>query len=110
MRTFKCGVCRTEIKEGMPCPNCAAGVVSPILEERGRTHGDVEEQADIYDRMIRIMEPYFIAKAINPVQKQSLRVIALKMSRIIAGNPNEPDHWKDIEGYAKLGGGYRVGE
>jgi hypothetical protein len=22
---------------------------------------------------------------------------------IVSGNPNEPDHWLDIEGYARLG-------
>jgi hypothetical protein len=26
----------------------------------------------------------------------------MKMSRILCGNPNEPDHWRDIAGYATL--------
>jgi hypothetical protein len=29
-------------------------------------------------------------------------MILMKLARVIAGNPNEPDHWRDIAGYAEL--------
>ena len=33
---------------------------------------------------------------------ESLDMIASKLAQILAGNPNEADHWLDIEGYARL--------
>jgi hypothetical protein len=33
---------------------------------------------------------------------ETLSMIAHKIGRIIAGNPEEPDHWRDIAGYAQL--------
>jgi hypothetical protein len=29
-------------------------------------------------------------------------MIALKLSRILSGKPDEQDHWDDIAGYARL--------
>jgi hypothetical protein len=39
---------------------------------------------------------------LTPVQVHALRMIALKMSRIVSGNPNEKDSWVDCAGYATL--------
>jgi hypothetical protein len=33
---------------------------------------------------------------------ETLDMIAHKIGRIIAGNAAEPDHWRDIAGYAQL--------
>lgn len=35
-------------------------------------------------------------------QKQALDEIAGKVSRICCGDPDDPEHWDDIAGYAKL--------
>lgn len=35
-------------------------------------------------------------------QKESLELIATKISRILNGNQNNPDSWRDIAGYAGL--------
>lgn len=35
-------------------------------------------------------------------QKESLDLIATKIARILNGDPNEPDSWHDISGYAGL--------
>ena len=34
--------------------------------------------------------------------KEALDMIAHKIGRICAGNPNFKDHWADIAGYAQL--------
>ena len=41
-------------------------------------------------------------KKLTTYQRESLIVIAQKIARILNGNPNEPDHWHDIAGYATL--------
>lgn len=35
-------------------------------------------------------------------QCEALDMIQHKIGRILSGNPNEPDHWHDIAGYATL--------
>lgn len=35
-------------------------------------------------------------------QLESLDLILTKIARILSGDPNEPDHWRDIEGYARI--------
>ena len=35
-------------------------------------------------------------------QREGLEMIAHKVGRILAGNPSFPDHWFDIEGYARI--------
>lgn len=39
---------------------------------------------------------------LSSAQRESLDLIATKISRITSGNPNELDHWDDISGYAEL--------
>lgn len=38
--------------------------------------------------------PFYMREAIHMMQH--------KIARIISGDPFEPDHWLDIEGYARL--------
>ena len=37
-----------------------------------------------------------------PDQEEALTMICNKISRIVNGNPNHLDSWKDIAGYAQL--------
>lgn len=36
------------------------------------------------------------------IHLEAVDMICLKLARILTGDANEPDHWQDIEGYAKL--------
>lgn len=77
--------------------------LAKTLSERGETHGRLEAQAALAERLkaeIRNVMPG--VENLNSVQRQSLDMICLKISRIVCGNPDEPDHWLDIEGYARL--------
>lgn len=71
-----------------------------ILLERASTHGEFTNVANIAQTLKSIFRTGNIH--LNDVQKESLDMIAGKISRILAGDPNEPDHWLDIEGYARL--------
>jgi len=41
-------------------------------------------------------------KNLNAMQRESLDMIAHKIGRILAGNPNFKDHWVDGSGYFEL--------
>lgn len=72
-----------------------------LLETRHKTHGQFSENARVSQQ---IQKAYHYGKweTLTPVQKESLQFIAHKIGRILSGNPNELDHWKDIAGYARL--------
>lgn len=40
----------------------------------------------------------------------ALTMIMGKITRILGGNASEPDHWRDIVGYATLGGQLNITE
>lgn len=77
-----------------------------LLAERAKTHGDYKILAGISQELMNTMMAYdrntdYWAK-LNECQRESLHMIANKIGRILAGNPNTVDHWDDIAGYAKL--------
>lgn len=84
------------------CTNCQSveclGCAPSILDERERTHGPYLRTATHYDELRLALE----LPSASPMQRMALDMIAAKLARILAGNPNEPDHWRDIAGYAEL--------
>jgi hypothetical protein len=71
-----------------------------IVDEREETHGSYERQARLsQDLKTRIrQEPHTLTHQ----QAESIEMICVKMARIVCGNSNEPDHWRDIIGYSEL--------
>jgi hypothetical protein len=80
------------------------------LNERQKTHGDFSDNAVVMQQLKNILRQSVNwpwphgrpASELTPVQCEALDMICHKIGRIITGNPNEPDHWLDIEGYARL--------
>lgn len=74
---------------------------SAIIEARAKTHGDYKLQAKLaQDLKTRIRQE---GGNLSPQQQEALEMICVKIARIVCGNPNEPDHWLDVQGYAALG-------
>ena len=71
-----------------------------LLKERGGTHGPWLLQSRISENLWQIM--LSTDKAYSPSQAQALHMICTKLGRIVAGNEDEIDHWRDIAGYATL--------
>lgn len=76
--------------------------IDALLEERGNTHGDYSEHALITQELKRVMQQSTQYWTLQPTQRETLEMIAHKIGRILAGNPNFKDHWDDIAGYATL--------
>lgn len=79
-----------------------------IIENRENTHGNYDTQAirarqikDTISSADRERQATGMSR-LTAAQHEALDMIAVKISRIICGNPNEPDHWLDIAGYATL--------
>ena len=76
--------------------------VSDTLKNRNNTHGDYHEQAELAAALRRIMGTGLNWMKLTDQEQDALLMIAVKLSRILSGNPHEPDHWHDIAGYATL--------
>lgn len=74
----------------------------PLLQEREKTHGSFAMNAQISQAIKNAMFENSMRPK-KPVHRESLEMIALKLSRICSGQANFKDHWDDIAGYAKLG-------
>lgn len=72
-----------------------------VLNEREKSHGDYDHTAEIAQDLKSIVRANDNGK-LNSVMAESLDLICTKMARILSGDAYEPDHYKDIAGYAKL--------
>ena len=73
-----------------------------LLIERNKTHGDFAMNARFSQDLKRLMHSAPCWTQLHDVHKESLHMIALKLSRILSGQADFTDHWSDICGYSKL--------
>ena len=74
-----------------------------ILEERNRTHGPFNIQAELTQRLKMLYQEYDVSSQLTLQQKEALDMIMHKIARIVVGNASFQDSWDDIAGYAKIG-------
>jgi hypothetical protein len=79
-----------------------ASEVAAILAERSVTHGSFRDNARISQALKAIYETSPNWASLDAVTREALDMMAGKISRCLSGNPNEPDHFHDIAGYATL--------
>lgn len=86
-------------------PKAPAGVtdIAELIATRRGTHGDWQVQSAIEQAVKDRLRAGPCWPMMLPAQRAAVEMIAVKLSRIVSGNPNEPDHWDDIAGYARLG-------
>lgn len=77
--------------------------IAETINERGKNYGDFEDVAEMSQKLKAVL---LSGKAeVKPHQKEAGEMICLKLARIFAGNnPDYEDNWRDIAGYAMLGG------
>lgn len=73
-----------------------------ILEERGAVYGDFLAQAQITGDLKMVMHARLGWAKLSPDMEEALDMIAVKIARILNGNPRHTDSWDDIAGYATL--------
>lgn len=76
-----------------------------LLAKRALTHGDFGEVAIVAQNIRDGMRQTPGWAEMRFRQREALDMIASKIARIVCGDPGFADHWDDIAGYARLGGG-----
>ena len=72
------------------------------LNDRGKRYGDFAEHAAIAQELQRTMHSRGGWCRLPDPQRQALTTISDKIARILNGDPNYIDSWRDIAGYAQL--------
>ena len=75
-----------------------------ILDTRASDYGTFADNARLAQALKRAMAEHAEdhGRTFTDDQWEALEMIAIKMSRIVNGNPNKADSWDDIAGYAQL--------
>lgn len=84
--------------------------IEDTLKERGETYGTVHAQFGVAQDIKQSCREglnnnnrwIHMAPKDQAVVLEALDMIAVKMSRIVVGDPRYSDNWHDIEGYARI--------
>ena len=76
--------------------------IEPPLAARHETHGDYTDTAQIAQHLKTTIRNARNWARLSNDKREALDLIMTKVARIMSGEPNEPEHWLDLEGYARL--------
>lgn len=76
--------------------------IEATLAERGNRYGSFDEHARITQALKAAMVDSPNWPRLAPDQKEALEMVAHKAGRILNGDPDYHDSWRDIVGYTKL--------
>lgn len=76
--------------------------IADTLKQRGEQYGDFNAQAAIAQALKKVMRANGRFFDMKPDQREAMDHIAVKLARILNGNPDHFDSWWDVAGYAKL--------
>ncbi len=78
--------------------------ISEILEERGSRYGEFTDHARVTVAIKTIIAGRLAERnlSLSPDKSEALDMIAHKVGRIVNGDPDYADSWRDIAGYATL--------
>jgi hypothetical protein len=76
--------------------------IDNVLADRQTTHGNYADTARTAQHLRGAMREGNNWSILTDTQRESLDMIAMKIARILSGDPQHADHWDDITGYARL--------
>lgn len=76
--------------------------VDKTLRDRDPRYGNFFVQAQVSQDIKHVMSDARNWRLMLDFQREALELIAIKISRILNGDPDYQDSWHDIAGYAKL--------
>lgn len=76
--------------------------IKKVLDHRGSTHGDFAHGAVISQRLKLALAGGVNWETMDVVQREALEAVMGKLARIVTGDPNFIDHYRDIIGYTQL--------
>lgn len=84
-------------------PNGPQSIGAAIVESRESTYGSFSDNAEIAQGIKRLLCNGPAYPRTSNAQREALDLIAIKLARIVCGDPHYDDNWDDLSGYAVLG-------
>ena len=76
--------------------------IQDVLAERGSRYGRFERNAMVSQMLKSVLFSTNRDLLLEHYQREALDMICSKLSRIVCGDPNYADSWRDIAGFATL--------
>jgi hypothetical protein len=78
--------------------------IKQTLNERGKRYGSFKGHAEVSQRLKVVVQEELETreKFLPPVQQEAVDMILHKLARIVNGDANYIDSWRDIVGYSQL--------
>lgn len=76
--------------------------IDKVLKARGKTHGDFLDNATTSQLLKEVCRASRNWESFPPVHREAIDMICHKLARMCSGDYTEPDHTRDIAGYATL--------
>lgn len=78
--------------------------VRETLNERGARYGSFARNSEVFEGFMAIVNasPNAQEGKLSPAAYHALSMFGTKLCRILTGDPNYDDNWRDIAGYATL--------
>lgn len=78
--------------------------VDETLEQRGKRYGTFVKHSELSQSLLRTIRTHTLLndKRLSDIHTEALSMICHKLARIVNGDPNYDDSWRDIAGYATL--------
>lgn len=78
--------------------------IDETLNERGNRYGTFKGHSELSQKLLGACLGHSSAngKNLSDVHREALTMICHKMARIVNGDPDYDDSWRDIAGYATL--------
>lgn len=80
----------------------APGAIQALLDERGRNYGDFAIQAQTAQLLKKTLREAPNWREMPPDMREALDMSMVKISRIVCGNHQHADSWRDLVGYVTL--------
>lgn len=74
---------------------------SSVLLERSTTHGEFEHYAAVSQSLKAALAGGVRWEHMQPAQREALEAVMGKLARIVTGDPDFLDHYRDIIGYTQ---------
>ena len=83
-------------------PTSIASSIDATIAERGSRYGNFEDGAVIMQKLKDVMRETAGWQRLKPNQREALEMIQHKIGRILNGDPDYDDNYRDICGYSQL--------
>lgn len=95
-------LCSHRVEHGSSINALHSRCVDSTITQRGERYGKFKDGSKIMQDLKNVMRDTPNWEGLSPSQREALEMIQHKIGRILNGDPDYDDNWRDICGYSQL--------